>query len=141
MPDRTETGKFGEDSASRFLLNRSYRIIERNYRIGKLGEIDIIAEKRDGLWPFGKKTVVFVEVKAIISSKNSKTKDNLAAYNPEMRVGPEKQKRLRRLCMVYLSRKGLFYDISWQIDVIAVEIDAFSGEVKEIRHHENAVHE
>ena len=141
MPDRSETGKFGEDAASEFLLSKNYRIITRNYRIGKLGEIDIIAEKRDGLWPFGKKTVVFVEVKAIVSSKNGKTQDSFAAYNPEMRVGPKKQKRLIRLCRTYLAKNRLSYDIPWQIDVIAVETDVFSGEIAEIRHHENAVHE
>jgi len=141
MPDRFETGKFGEDAASEFLLSKNYRIITKNYRIGRIGEIDIIAEKRDGLWPFGKKTVVFVEVKAIVSSKNGKTQDSFAAYNPEMRVGPKKQKRLIRLCRTYLAKNRLSYDIPWQIDVIAVEVDAFSGEIAEIRHHENAIYE
>lgn len=140
MTDRSETGRFGEDTASEFLLSKNYRIIIRNYRIGKLGEIDIIAEKRDGVWPFGKKTVVFVEVKTIISNKN-KNFDDFAGYNPEMRVGPDKQKRLIKLCRTYLAKNGLDYDIPWQIDVIAVEIDAFLGEIAEIRHHENAVHE
>ena len=130
---RTEIGVKGETTASNYLINRNYRSIHRNFHISRIGEIDIIAEKRTGIWPFVKKALVFVEVKTlVISGKNS--------YNPELRVNSEKQKRLIRLAMLYLSRNRLKMDTDWQIDVIAVEIDSFTGNIKEIRHHENAVH-
>ena len=48
-------GKKGEDLAVKFLKKKSYKIIERNFRAGKYGEIDIIAKDKDEL--------VFVEVK------------------------------------------------------------------------------
>ncbi len=48
-------GADGEGLAARFLIERGFRIVERNYRFGRHGEIDIIAEKDD--------LVIFVEVK------------------------------------------------------------------------------
>ena len=47
-------GKFGEDSAARYLRRRGYKILERNFRC-RQGEIDLIASKGE--------YVVFVEVK------------------------------------------------------------------------------
>ena len=55
-------------------------------------------------------------------------------------MNSEKQKRLIRLARLYLSKNRIKADTSWQIDVIAVEIDSFTGNIIEIRHHKNAVH-
>ncbi|EKD86098.1 MAG: hypothetical protein ACD_37C00477G0001 [uncultured bacterium] len=49
----------GEDIASKFLKEKGYKIIERNFRKG-YGEIDIIAVKD--------KTLVFIEVKTRTSN-------------------------------------------------------------------------
>ena len=54
MSDKIEKGKAGEDLAARFLLEKGYQILARNYRY-KRSEIDIIAQKDNCL--------VFVEVK------------------------------------------------------------------------------
>ena len=54
MSDKIEKGKAGEDLAARFLLEKGYQILARNYRF-KRSEIDIIAQKDNCL--------VFVEVK------------------------------------------------------------------------------
>lgn len=54
MSDKIEKGKAGEDLAARFLLEKGYQILARNYRF-KRSEIDIIAKKDNCL--------VFVEVK------------------------------------------------------------------------------
>ena len=54
-------GKLGEDLASKFILQKGYKIIERNYR-PKYAEIDIIA-----IDPFDT-TLVFFEVKARTSN-------------------------------------------------------------------------
>lgn len=53
---RKKFGAEGEDRAALFLEGMGFSIIERNYRAGKIGEIDIIALKKD--------LVVFVEVKS-----------------------------------------------------------------------------
>ena len=46
-----EKGRRGEDLAVAFLLERGYRILQRNWR-KKTGEIDIIADK--ACWFFAK---------------------------------------------------------------------------------------
>ena len=51
---RHETGKIGEDLATKYLENLGYTIVERNF-VAKQGEIDIIAKDKQEL--------VFVEVK------------------------------------------------------------------------------
>jgi putative endonuclease len=51
-----ETGKRGEERATAFLKGRGFEIVDRNFRYGKIGEIDIIA-RRDNL-------LIFVEVKS-----------------------------------------------------------------------------
>ena len=53
--NKSEIGKLGEDFVCRYLSERGYNIISRNYRI-KGGEIDIIAENGD--------YIAFVEVKS-----------------------------------------------------------------------------
>jgi len=50
-----EKGNIGEDTASVFLTEKGYRILNRNYRV-RIGEIDIIA--------FDGRCLVFIEVKA-----------------------------------------------------------------------------
>ncbi len=54
-------GKLGEDAAAKYLFEKGYKILERNYR-PKYAEIDIIA-----LDPF-ESTMVFFEVKSRTSN-------------------------------------------------------------------------
>ncbi|TNF45477.1 YraN family protein [bacterium] len=49
------TGEYGEKLAVRYFRLRGYKILQRNYRC-KLGEIDIIAQRKD--------TLVFIEVRS-----------------------------------------------------------------------------
>ncbi len=55
MPDHLRLGARGEKLASRFLRTQGYKILYRNFRDRRGGEIDIVC--RDG------DTLVFVEVK------------------------------------------------------------------------------
>lgn len=48
-------GKYGEELACKYLIDRGYEIIARNFRYSRYGEIDIIAYKD--------KVISFVEVK------------------------------------------------------------------------------
>ena len=48
-------GKFGEDEAAKYLENKGYKILDRNFYC-KRGEIDIIA--------LDKKEIVFIEIKS-----------------------------------------------------------------------------
>lgn len=54
VSDKIKKGKEGEEMAARFLMEKGYEIIERNYRHKRL-EIDLIAKKDNWL--------IFVEVK------------------------------------------------------------------------------
>jgi putative endonuclease len=79
----------GENVAARFLRNKGYKIILRNFR-SELGEIDIIA--RDG------KVLVFVEVK-------TRSSDEVAS--PEAAVDEEKRRQVVRVAKQYLTRYGV----------------------------------
>ena len=79
MANHLELGKTGEDRAAAYLRSRRYTIVERNKRY-KFGEIDILA--RDG------DTLVIVEVKAGRTGKFG---------HAFLRVGPQKQHKLRQL--------------------------------------------
>ncbi len=54
MSDKIKKGKEGEDMAARFLIEKGFEIMERNYRY-KRSEIDLIVKKNNWL--------IFVEVK------------------------------------------------------------------------------
>lgn len=105
-------GNLGEEMAAKYLKNKGYKILDRNFRYKGYGEIDIIAKKGEDLH--------FVEVK---------TRKNIGdIYAPEDNITYFKQKQLIKLAKIYLAnlpvgRQGKNYDIPWQIDVIAVEIN------------------
>src|SRR4051794_7727576 len=61
----------GEDLAAKFLKEKGYKIIDRNFRKG-YGEIDIIATKD--------KTLVFVEVKTTKSNFLNSPLENIHYY-------------------------------------------------------------
>ena len=54
--EKRKIGDIGEEFTCRFLEGRGYKIVERNY-LKKWGEIDIVAENKDGLH--------FIEVKSL----------------------------------------------------------------------------
>jgi putative endonuclease len=53
-------GKWGEEQAVHFLMDKNYEVVERNYSLPKKGEIDIIAWHMKNKT---EKTLCFVEVK------------------------------------------------------------------------------
>jgi len=109
-------GDRGENRAARFLRNKGYKIIFRNFSC-PLGEIDIVA--RDG------KTLVFVEVKT--RQEDSPT--------PEANVNSNKQHQITKAARYYLSRYGSPQPPA-RFDVVAVVWP--ENHEPEIRHTENA---
>jgi len=108
-------GREGEDRAARFLMQRDYRILERNYRT-RSGEIDIIA-LHQGM-------VVFVEVK-------TRTSDAYGA--PELAVNPRKQHRMIKAALGYIKYKKL-HQVPCRFDVVAIS----SSTEKEVELIQNA---
>jgi putative endonuclease len=118
-------GKIGEEIAVKFLKEKGYQILDRNYRFqipGDLqrGEIDIVAKKED--------TICFVEVKTL---KNPKIE-----IFPEEKINFSKKKKLIATAESWLIKNKIPLDSKWQIDVISVEIK--EGKTK-ISHFENAI--
>jgi len=133
MPEteKQRIGRIGEDTACRFLSNKGFSVIERNYR-KKWGEIDIVASK--------KKRIHFVEVKTVTREKGSSGPFPYKAgdfYRPEDNVHPWKLKRLARAIQTYLLDRRLD-DREWQLDVVVIFLDEKSSEAR-IRLIENIV--
>jgi putative endonuclease len=118
-------GKIGEEIAVKFLKEKGYQILDRNYRFqipGDLqrGEIDIVAKKGD--------TICFVEVKTL--------KDPKIEIFPEEKVNFSKTKKLILTAENWLIKNKIPLNSKWQIDVISVLI---KGKEKKISHFENAI--
>ena len=108
-------GIYGEDLAANHLLQKGYKILERNWRCGHL-EVDIIAETDD--------CVVFVEVK---------TRKSTAFGNPEVFVDVQKQRHLIRAASYYSKFKNITKEIRFDIVSIVNNMES-----QEIRHIEDA---
>lgn len=67
----------GEDIACKYLQNKSYQIIDRNFR-NRNGEIDIIAKDKN--------TLVFVEVKTRISKSYGKPEEAVTKWKLQLIV-------------------------------------------------------
>ncbi|MDY3051788.1 MAG: YraN family protein [Ndongobacter sp.] len=98
-----DSGRAGEELAARYVQERHFTIIERNYRT-RCGEWDLIAKKGQLL--------VFIEVKA---------RSSFQFGQPHEFVDRTKRKRLRRAADIYLqARNALHQPI--RFDIIEVDL-------------------
>jgi putative endonuclease len=114
MAKHLEKGKAAEDFAAKYLEEKGYKIIERNFRSGK-GEIDLITLQNN--W------IVFFEVRY--------RKNNDYGY-PEQTISNKKEKLLLDTSVEYCRLKN--WEGNVRFDVIAL-----SG-VDEVVHLEDAIH-
>lgn len=123
--DSKEMGKLGEDIAAKYLQNKGYQILERNFprKVSRFlkSEIDVIVKKGD--------IISFVEVKT--------SKEN-PSFFPEEKVNFKKKRKLIRSAESWLLKRKIPLDSKWQIDIIAIEIDLQSKKPK-ISHFENVL--
>lgn len=114
--NKKKIGNLGENLAGKFLRNRGFKIVEKNY-LKKWGEIDIIAAKE--------KVLHFVEVKTVSVKYPDKklSAPSVDTYRPEDNVHPWKLKRLSRVIQTYLLEKDPKGEINWVFDVITVRLD------------------
>ncbi len=117
---RKNLGDSTERLAALYLQERGYRILAQKVRF-RSGELDLVAEDRDGL--------AFVEVKARRGKR-------LGA--PEEAITPRKQLQLVRLAEEFLAYQPGLADRPWRIDVVAVQLD-LKGKVEYIHLIRNAV--
>lgn len=115
VSNKIETGNQGETLAARYLKEKGYEILARNYRHGK-AEIDLIVQKDN--W------VLFVEVKTRKSSDYG---------HPEDFVMTQQAGR------IFDAAEEWIFSTNWQghirFDVVSVK----PGETPEIEHFEDAI--
>lgn len=110
------SGKKGEETAVKFLEDKGYEIIARNYRV-KRQEIDIVAKNKE--------TYVFVEVKSRSSSDFG---------FPEDFVSPQQEGRIHHAATYFLSEQNIeVKDI--RFDVISILVHEHEIEIE---HFEDA---
>lgn len=110
-------GVRGEDLATEFLERGGWRILHRNFRLGRK-EIDLVV-RRDGV-------VAFVEVK---------TRGGLDFGHPFEAITRRKQREIRQVAEAWIARHGT-PDEDYRFDAVAVLIQAGSPPL--IEHLEDA---
>ena len=113
-----ELGKRAENLAIKYLEERGYKIVERNWRCGHL-EIDIIA-----INPSQPLLIHFIEVKGRLYPTQ---------MTPEMQVNKGKQMHLINAANGYLKKERLTSEVVF--DIIAI---LFKSKDYEIKFIENA---
>ena len=113
-------GDNGEIQAENYLKKLGYKIIEKNWKYSRIGEIDLIAKDKD--------TIVFVEVK---------TRSSKSFATPAEFVDNEKISRITRVAEFFI--KHYKCQLSPRIDVIEVYISLIGDKytVERINHLEN----
>lgn len=126
MPSiKRKFGDTGERFAEEFLLKRGYKLLDRNYRIKNIGEIDLVAEKNNRL--------TFFEVK-------TRNAHHAATFPIELSINEKKRRNLKKICQLYLLHKDNYEKREWQVDAILINVD-FDTNLRQIDHLENILWE
>ncbi|MGI6050496.1 MAG: YraN family protein [Acetivibrionales bacterium] len=112
-------GTLGEERAKEYLEHKGYRILDCNYRVGRLGEIDIVARDND--------TLCFIEVK---------TRSNNRFGTPAQAVMPQKQATIIKIAQIYM-QKYKYYDIPVRFDIVEIFMDR-EGNTRDVNLLKNA---
>lgn len=110
----TALGRYGEDAAARWLAERGYEIVDRNWRSPD-GELDLVA-RHAGWW-------VGVEVK---------TRSGLAYGDPLEAISRRKLLRLHRLTAAWVAEHSARAGLGprrdpWRVDAVAVLVPRGGG--------------
>lgn len=104
-------GRYGEDLACKYLQAKGYKILKRNFRCRRFGEIDIVASKAGVL--------SFIEVK---------TRASLRYGMPAEAVTLAKQRKIYRVAQYYLQCEGLTSRIPMlSFDVVEIIVEGAAG--------------
>jgi putative endonuclease len=110
--NNAELGQFGENLAERHLTAKGFRIIERNYRTGKL-EVDIVAEHSDKL--------VIIEVK---------TRHTAEIGEPWRAVTKKKQKQLIKAANNYIHSRNVHAET--RFDIVSIVHNSYRTSIEHI---------
>jgi putative endonuclease len=101
---KKELGSRGEEIAARYLKEKGYRILTRNYR-NRYGEVDIICTYEQ--------SIIFVEVK---------TRTSTSFGSPEESITRSKREHIRKVALTYLESYSYpFKEV--RFDVIGILMD------------------
>lgn len=104
MAKHNHLGLWGEQVAARYLAERGYAIMERDWRFGRgKPDIDLICKTPDG------RAVVFVEVK---------TRESDVSRAPEDAVDARKMRRIGRAADEYVKTLDIVDDL--RFDIVAI---------------------
>ncbi len=112
MANRFRQGQAAERLAAQYLEGLGYRIVACNVRVGRCGELDLIAYEGE--------TLVFVEVKARSSARFGLPEESLTG---------RKRRRLYRAAQMYLHQQGIV-DVPCRFDVVAIDLGATPPEIR-----------
>lgn len=113
-------GLLGENCAAEHLRRCGFKILGRNYRTPRWGELDIVAEEGSVL--------VFVEVK---------TRTSLKYGPPEEALDFFKRRALKRAVDYFLVSHQRFSQHPCRLDLITVIVDPETGAVRKLEHFRN----
>ena len=104
-------GRYGEDLACKYLQAKGYKILKRNFRCRRFGEIDIVASKA-----------------GVLSCIEVKTRASLRYGMPAEAVTLAKQRKIYRVAQYYLQCEGLTSRIPMlSFDVVEIIVEGAAG--------------
>ncbi|OGJ57736.1 hypothetical protein A3H22_02195 [Candidatus Peribacteria bacterium RIFCSPLOWO2_12_FULL_55_15] len=110
-------GEQGENCSAHFLCKLGYRILDRNVRVGRHDEIDIIAvDPKD-------RVLVFVEVKS-----RARLDDD---YVPSLNLTKEKRRNMFRAARRWMTTHA--YDGGYRLDLIGIAGSAVIEHILDVR--------
>jgi putative endonuclease len=121
------TGDLGESVAAKYLAEKGFRILARNYR-KPWGEIDIVAREtpkigEDSMLPRETSAVIhFVEVKSVSYETKGLLEHDVAheTWRPEEKVHAFKLNQIRKAAESWMSENEWTGEV--QVDVVAVRL-------------------
>lgn len=113
---RLALGTAGEAAAEAYLRKLGYTILARNLRLGRLGELDIVAQD--------KQTLVFVEVKSKLAG------NALGGFG---NITDSKQRKLADLAMAFMQRHKAPFSGA-RFDAVEVEFNGANDRQPVVRH-------
>lgn len=116
---KIELGRKGEEIALKFLKDKGYELVARNYRCHRFGELDLVM--RDG------KYLVFIEVR---------TKKNVLHGTPVETVDYDKRRQIEKMAQLYVTKEKIPEDTYCRYDVVGIVLPK-DGEPK-IEHIQDA---
>lgn len=117
MKITNKLGLFGEEETTKLLLQKGFSVVDRNYSIKNIGEIDIIA--------INEKLILFIEVKTRKAS-------NIALYDPAFAITNKKIKSISKTSIFYLKEHNNFSHLQPRFDVSLVYVKNNDFDIKYI---------